>query len=65
VVMPLANSRTLAGLGLRIVELNWWESFAIPGLRITLTPAQHWSNRFVDRNRALWGGFFLNSDSPS
>lgn len=60
VLVPLKNRVTIADLGLDVVELDWWESFLLGDLRITLTPAQHWSNRLIDRNRALWGGFFID-----
>jgi len=35
-------------------------------LRITLTPAQHWSKRLTsERNRRLWGGYFITFPTPS
>ena len=49
----------------RVQELDWWESYALPGrgeagLKVTFTPAQHWSARsWRKRNRTLWGGFWL------
>ncbi|HMJ15569.1 MAG TPA: MBL fold metallo-hydrolase [Polyangiaceae bacterium] len=45
----------------RVLELDWWqtEEFA-PGARVTLVPAQHWSQRSVsDTNLSLWGGFVI------
>ncbi len=56
------------GLG-RVEEFDWWkgsDNAGGTGLRITLTPAQHWSARGLgDRNRALWGGFFLDGKGAS
>lgn len=52
------------GEGLRIIEADWWESVQHGNLRITLTPARHWSNRYrktYTRNRSLWCGFYLQS----
>ena len=41
-----------------IVELDWWQQTMINGLRVTATPAQHFSGRRLrDRNRSLWCGF--------
>ena len=60
-VTLLGNGRTLAGLGIVATELDWWQEVAIGGLRITATPARHFSARTpFDRNRALWGGFMVS-----
>jgi N-acyl-phosphatidylethanolamine-hydrolysing phospholipase D len=43
-----------------VVELGWWESADLGGLRVTATPAQHFSSRtHFDRNRSHWCGFAL------
>src|SRR5438067_1383753 len=61
-VTTLGNERFLRKYGLRdVTELDWWQS-ATPcaGLTVTLTPAQHFVARTpFDRNRTLWGGFYL------
>jgi L-ascorbate metabolism protein UlaG (beta-lactamase superfamily) len=53
----------------RIIEADWWESVQHGSLKITLTPAKHWSNRYrktYTRNRSLWCGFYLQAtDGPS
>lgn len=65
----------------KIVELDWWQSHPFPGTpgsaphgsngaalgpSITLTPAQHWSNRLTgSANGRLWGGFFLRAGDNS
>jgi L-ascorbate metabolism protein UlaG (beta-lactamase superfamily) len=48
----------------RFVELGWWdESRRIRGLKITATPARHWSNRLSGkRNGRLWSGFFIERE---
>lgn len=47
----------------RIVELDWWQSVERSGVRITATPAQHFSGRGLgDRNRTLWSSFAVESD---
>lgn len=48
----------------RIHELDWWESFKLPGseLEITAAPSQHFSGRNVaDRNATLWSSFALRT----
>ena len=53
-----------SGLG-RVAELDWWQALdAVPGLGVTMTPAQHFSRRgLFDVNRSLWGGFMLHFGS--
>jgi L-ascorbate metabolism protein UlaG (beta-lactamase superfamily) len=70
-VTPLANAPLLRRAGFKnIIELDWWESAAItaagrpaaPPAAVTVTPAQHWSNRATGlRCRRLWGGFWLST----
>jgi L-ascorbate metabolism protein UlaG (beta-lactamase superfamily) len=48
----------------RIVELDWWESHAVPntGLTITAAPSQHFSGRGLkDRNATLWSSMVIGS----
>ena len=48
----------------RIVELDWWESHAVPGtdLSITAAPSQHFSGRRLnDRNATLWSSMVVRS----
>jgi L-ascorbate metabolism protein UlaG (beta-lactamase superfamily) len=60
-VTMLGNAPVLAGLGIAAVELDWWQDVTAGALRITATPARHFSARTpFDRNRALWGGFMLS-----
>lgn len=61
-VTTLGNRSRLVSSHLsRVEEHDWWERVLVQGnLRITVTPAEHFSARgFADRNRSLWGGFFL------
>ena len=59
-ITSLGNAHLLRSSGFdRVEEFDWWESAAKP-LKVTLTPAQHFSGRTpFDRNQALWCGFFL------
>jgi len=44
----------------QITELDWHESTTIAGVRITATPARHFSGRGVlDRNWSLWSSWVL------
>ncbi len=58
-IVPKGVGSTVARAvrGARVIELDWWEPTTLGEARITLVPAQHWSQRSVlDRNRTLWGG---------
>jgi len=62
IVTMLGNARHLRHLGIRATELDWWQDSAAGTLRITATPARHFSARTpFDRNRALWGGFMIHA----
>ena len=48
----------------RIVELDWWDSYALPnaGLTVTAAPSQHFSGRGLnDRNTTLWSSLVMRS----
>jgi L-ascorbate metabolism protein UlaG (beta-lactamase superfamily) len=61
-VTTLGNAPALARLGIAATELDWWRQTTLGPLRITATPARHFSARTpFDRNRTLWGGFMIQS----
>jgi L-ascorbate metabolism protein UlaG (beta-lactamase superfamily) len=62
-IVPLGNGARIARLGHpNIVELDWWQTHEVDGLRITLVPAAHWSMREPwNRNDTLWGGYVVES----
>ena len=65
VVVGLENARLLGGR-LAVTELGWWDAVDIGGVRVTYVPSQHWSRRGLnDANRALWGGFVIESGGVS
>ena len=66
-IVPLKNARHLEGVGItNVVELDWWASHQVSGLRITATPAQHWSARGIfDQFDSLWSGFAVQSKNQS
>lgn len=64
-VVPLGVGEYLEAWGVppsRIIELDWWETTTIRGLRITATPAQHYSGRVGKRNHTLWSSFVIETD---
>jgi L-ascorbate metabolism protein UlaG (beta-lactamase superfamily) len=65
-VTSLGNRSFLRSRGLsRVDELTWWQAIELDCLRVTMTPAQHFSARTpFDRNRTLWGSFMLEGDWP-
>ncbi len=43
-----------------VTELDWWNAVELDGMRITATPAQHWSKRSVhDTNATHWCSFVV------
>ncbi len=46
----------------KLIEKNWYENVELEnGLRVTLTPARHFSGRSLKRNISLWTSFVLQS----
>jgi L-ascorbate metabolism protein UlaG (beta-lactamase superfamily) len=62
-IVPLGLKAPLERKGIGpVTELDWWETTDVIGAAITLTPAQHWSNRAMfDRRKTLWGGCVLKA----
>jgi len=60
-VAPLRLSQYTRRWGIRdFVELDWWGSAVVDGIRVTATPARHFAARGLgDRNKSLWCGFAL------
>lgn len=63
-VVPRGLGALVRGAGAEAVELGWWESAEIAGVRAHCVPAQHFSGRgLFDRNRRLWAGFVVEGAS--
>jgi L-ascorbate metabolism protein UlaG (beta-lactamase superfamily) len=61
-VTTLGNASPLRRLGINATELDWWQDISLCSLRITATPARHFSARTpFDRNRTLWAGFMIQT----
>lgn len=64
IITTLGNKPFLADEGIdHVVELDWWQAHEPkPGVKVTVTPAQHFAARgFGDRFKTLWGGFALET----
>jgi L-ascorbate metabolism protein UlaG (beta-lactamase superfamily) len=66
VVTALGVARHLEAYGVppdRIHELDWHEHVALPAVRFTATPAQHFSGRGMrDRNATLWASWVIETE---
>ena len=66
-LLPLGQGSYLRRAGIEgITELDWWQSVSMPNsnAQAWLVPARHWTARWIgDQNRALWGGFVIETDS--
>jgi N-acyl-phosphatidylethanolamine-hydrolysing phospholipase D len=62
-VVPLGLAAYVRGWGVQdIVELDWWQQTDAKGLRVTGTPARHFSaRRFGDRCKTLWCGYAIEA----
>jgi N-acyl-phosphatidylethanolamine-hydrolysing phospholipase D len=60
-IVPLGLARYVEGFGVRkSVELDWWESTEVQGMRVMATPARHFTaRRLGDRNKTLWCGYAI------
>lgn len=63
--VPLAVGARLRAMGVapeRITELDWWQQDQHAGVKLTATPAQHFSGRTLsDRNSTLWASWVLDA----
>jgi N-acyl-phosphatidylethanolamine-hydrolysing phospholipase D len=59
-VVPSGMRGLVESAGGSALELGWWDSAEVAGVRITCVPAKHFSGRgLTDRNRRLWAGFVV------
>ena len=60
-ITSLGNARRLREAGFDTVEeLDWWDTASAGPMRVTATPARHFSRRgLFDGNATLWSGFDL------
>jgi L-ascorbate metabolism protein UlaG (beta-lactamase superfamily) len=64
-VTPLGNEDVLhdGDPRMRVQTLDWWQAHALGDrARVHVVPVYHWSRRrLFDRNKALWGGFVVET----
>ena len=63
-VVPLGVGAHLRAWGVpaaRVVELDWEQSVELDGLRLTCTPARHFSGRLFRSNLTLWSSWLVES----
>jgi L-ascorbate metabolism protein UlaG (beta-lactamase superfamily) len=59
-IMPWGMDDLAEDLGFgRVVELEWWESFAHREWKVTLTPSKHWGARVLHDHHRGYGGFMI------
>jgi L-ascorbate metabolism protein UlaG (beta-lactamase superfamily) len=59
-VMPWGVGDLAHDLGfVRVLELQWWESFSQGGWKVTFTPSKHWGARTLGDSHRGYGGFVL------
>jgi L-ascorbate metabolism protein UlaG (beta-lactamase superfamily) len=62
---PLGVGDTLVSWGVpvdKVRQLAWWESASAGSLKLTATPAQHFSGRTLwDSNKTLWASWVIES----
>lgn len=63
--VPLGVRARLVEMGVpaeRVTELDWWQDGEHDGVKLTATPAQHFSGRTLsDRGRTLWASWVVQS----
>jgi L-ascorbate metabolism protein UlaG (beta-lactamase superfamily) len=66
VVVPRGVEDLVASLGFSQVHaLAWWEQVDVQGLRVTMTPCQHWGARMFRDTHRGYGGYVINSGNHS
>ena len=65
--VPKGDKDLLVRSGIKsVTEFLWWEEAEVKNTLFTFTPVQHWSARGLkDRNKSLWGGWFMQSSNHS
>ena len=66
IVLPRNVIDLVEDLGFReIIELRWWDSTDIDGLKITHVPSRHWGARIVKDDHRCYGGYVIGSGKDS
>ena len=46
----------------KIVELDWWDEHTNGAVKLTATPARHFSGRWLARNNTLWASWVIQNE---
>ena len=66
VVVPRGVEDLVEGLGFSAIHrLEWWESTAVQGLKITMTPCRHWGARIFRDTHRGYGGYVIEAAGHS
>jgi L-ascorbate metabolism protein UlaG (beta-lactamase superfamily) len=66
VVVPRGVEDLVEGLGFSAIHrLEWWESTAVQGLKITMTPCRHWGARIFRDTHRGYGGYVIEAAGQS
>jgi L-ascorbate metabolism protein UlaG (beta-lactamase superfamily) len=66
VVVPRGVEDLVSSLGFSQVHaLAWWGQVDVQGLRVTMTPCQHWGARMFRDTHRGYGGYVINSGNHS
>ena len=65
-IAPLGVGDQLIAWGIdaaKVQQLDWWQSTEVDGLKLTATPAQHFSGRgLTDSDKTLWASWVIQDD---
>lgn len=65
-VVPLRLGDVVRAAGGQAIELDWWETTTLAGVKVHCVPAQHFSGRsLTDRGYRLWAGFVVEGPTTS
>ena len=67
-ITPLGNDSILKKMlpNIKVQSLDWYENANFNKIKIWTYPAQHWSSRWIiDRDRALWGAFVIETPTDN
>ncbi len=66
VVVPKGVEDLVLRLGFAAVHaMEWWQEREVAGLKVTMTPAQHWGARMFSDTHRGYGGYVVEGDGMS
>ncbi len=66
IVVPEGVEDLVDSLGFAEVRtLRWWDELWLEGLRVVMTPAQHWGTRYFSDDHRGYGGYVLEGNGHS